>query len=389
MTTPASPRPAAGRPLGQPAAPTGGGPSAPTARRSPRGTSSSTGWCCSTATGAATRVRSTWSCATAGCWSSARSRPGPRRPTARRSRRVTEQKAARLRRLAARWLAEHRLRPDDVRIDLVGVLVPRRGGPRARARPRGGLMAFATARTISLFGCDRPPDRRTGRPRARRGRHRPRRPTGRLDQRGPRPVPRRGHQQRLRVAEHPPGDDPALAGRPAQARSALRPRASRSRCSPPPARCRGRALERVVFVGELTLDGRLRAVPGRAADDDGGPGPRDHLHGGARAAGRGGGAGARHGRDRGAVAAPGRRAPARRGDPRGAAGRAAGQRLAAVLARRPAHRRPGHGRRAGDGRRPLRPRGHRRRRPPPDAERARRARARRRSPSGSRACCPT
>jgi putative endonuclease len=35
---------------------------------------------------------------------------------------VTEAKAARLRRLAARWLAEHRLRPDDVRIDLVGVL---------------------------------------------------------------------------------------------------------------------------------------------------------------------------------------------------------------------------------------------------------------------------
>ena len=42
---------------------------------------------------------------------------------------VTEQKAARLRRLAARWLAEHAVRPDEVRIDLVGVLVPRRGGP--------------------------------------------------------------------------------------------------------------------------------------------------------------------------------------------------------------------------------------------------------------------
>ena len=35
---------------------------------------------------------------------------------------VTGRKAARLRRLAARWLAEHRLRPHDVRIDLVGVL---------------------------------------------------------------------------------------------------------------------------------------------------------------------------------------------------------------------------------------------------------------------------
>jgi putative endonuclease len=40
---------------------------------------------------------------------------------------VTEQKAARLRRLAARWLADHELRPPDVRIDLVGVLVPASG----------------------------------------------------------------------------------------------------------------------------------------------------------------------------------------------------------------------------------------------------------------------
>lgn len=37
---------------------------------------------------------------------------------------VTEQKAARIRRLAARWLAEHGVRPDEIRIDLVGVLVP-------------------------------------------------------------------------------------------------------------------------------------------------------------------------------------------------------------------------------------------------------------------------
>ena len=34
-----------------------------------------------------------------------------------------------LRRLAARWLAAHAIRPRDVRIDLVGVLVPRRGAP--------------------------------------------------------------------------------------------------------------------------------------------------------------------------------------------------------------------------------------------------------------------
>lgn len=40
---------------------------------------------------------------------------------------VTEQKAARLRRLAARWLADHEVRPAEVRIDIVGVLVPASG----------------------------------------------------------------------------------------------------------------------------------------------------------------------------------------------------------------------------------------------------------------------
>lgn len=42
---------------------------------------------------------------------------------------VSEQKAARLRRLAARWLSEHAIRPDEVRIDLVGVLASGRGAP--------------------------------------------------------------------------------------------------------------------------------------------------------------------------------------------------------------------------------------------------------------------
>lgn len=43
---------------------------------------------------------------------------------------VTERKAARLRRLAARWLVDHDVRPAEVRIDLVGVLVPRTGSVR-------------------------------------------------------------------------------------------------------------------------------------------------------------------------------------------------------------------------------------------------------------------
>ena len=41
---------------------------------------------------------------------------------------VTEQKALRLRRLAARWLSDHGMRAREVRIDLVGVLVPAGGG---------------------------------------------------------------------------------------------------------------------------------------------------------------------------------------------------------------------------------------------------------------------
>ena len=40
---------------------------------------------------------------------------------------VTPRKAARLRRLAGRWLEESPVHPSDVRIDLVGVLRPRRG----------------------------------------------------------------------------------------------------------------------------------------------------------------------------------------------------------------------------------------------------------------------
>ncbi len=40
---------------------------------------------------------------------------------------VTARKAARLRRLAATWLHERDLRVPDIRIDLVGVLRPRRG----------------------------------------------------------------------------------------------------------------------------------------------------------------------------------------------------------------------------------------------------------------------
>lgn len=40
---------------------------------------------------------------------------------------VREAKAQRLRLLAARWIDDHGISPDDVRLDLVGVLVPTSG----------------------------------------------------------------------------------------------------------------------------------------------------------------------------------------------------------------------------------------------------------------------
>jgi putative endonuclease len=42
---------------------------------------------------------------------------------------VDRRKTTRLRRLAAQWLAEARLRPVDVRFDVVSVVTPRRGAP--------------------------------------------------------------------------------------------------------------------------------------------------------------------------------------------------------------------------------------------------------------------
>lgn len=40
---------------------------------------------------------------------------------------VTPRKVARLRRLTAQWVAAHDVRPRSIRIDVIGVLVPRRG----------------------------------------------------------------------------------------------------------------------------------------------------------------------------------------------------------------------------------------------------------------------
>jgi putative endonuclease len=40
---------------------------------------------------------------------------------------VTPRKIARLRRLTAQWVADHDVRPRSIRIDVIGVLVPRSG----------------------------------------------------------------------------------------------------------------------------------------------------------------------------------------------------------------------------------------------------------------------
>lgn len=67
---------------------------------------------------------------------------------------VTPVKADRLRRLAEIWLDRNGgPPPGGVRIDLVGVVVPRRGAPVAE-HARGVLMGFARACSVALVGVD-------------------------------------------------------------------------------------------------------------------------------------------------------------------------------------------------------------------------------------------
>src|SRR4051794_40086870 len=104
---------------------------------------------CSTATGGVPRASWTSCCATATCSSPARGRTGPvaapgRRPrgAAPAAREVKTRRGCgsgspheavdpvrleRLHRLVWRWAEEHGLHPEQVRVDLVAVLRPRRG----------------------------------------------------------------------------------------------------------------------------------------------------------------------------------------------------------------------------------------------------------------------
>ncbi len=211
--------------------------------------------------GPARRRRSSWS---------ARSRPAARPAYGTPLEAVTPAKAARLRRLAAHWVAAHDVRPPDVRIDLVGVLPATTRRRRVDHVRGGGLMPVATARSISLSGAvghlvDVQVDvsqgmvatALVGRPDASINEARDRCRTAVAN-------------SRLHLAGHPAGDRAAVTRRPAQARLALRPGDGGGRCWPRADRC-----SRTTAAGPDRDDRGARpstagcARAGGAADDDG------------------------------------------------------------------------------------------------------------------------
>ena len=122
-------------------------------------------------TGAATSARSTSSRVTAAASSSARSRPGAAPTFGQPIEAVDHRKLARLRRLAAAWLADRRAVGSPVpgvagiRVDVVGVLRPRRGPCRIEHVVGARLVTLGRTRA------GRPARHRRVR-RRRRGRHR-------------------------------------------------------------------------------------------------------------------------------------------------------------------------------------------------------------------------
>ena len=178
-------------------------------RRGARGPAprASAGWSCWTATGAAPAARSTWCCATGDDARGVRGEdPQRRRPSARPTRRSPPVKLARLRRLAARWLAAHGLRrARGAHRPGRASLRPRARRLRGRARRGDRLMPFATAHTVSLHGAlghliDVQADVSPG-----HGRHHPGRPARRLAQRGARPLPDGGRSTAGSTGRRPGG----------------------------------------------------------------------------------------------------------------------------------------------------------------------------------------
>ena len=207
---------------------------------------------------------------------------------------------------------------------------PRRLGPRPRAGDR--LMPFATAHTVSLHGAvghliDVQTDVSPGQVGVTM--------VGRPDTSLNEARDRCGWRSSTATSTgRPPGGSRSCCRRPTCSSAAPTSTSpSRSRCWPPRAACRRESLAGTAFIGELTLDGNLRSVTGvlpmvlAAAER----GIRRGVR--ARAAGRRGGDGPRHERDRGALARPGGRRAARRGGPGGATGRTRLRRPAAGLAR--------------------------------------------------------
>ena len=347
-------------------------------------------WWCSTATGGATRASSTWCCATGRRWWRARSRPAPaldHGTPARGGHRRQARAAAAARRAVGRGAR----RPPTGDPGRPGRRAAPAQGPGARgARAGDRLMPFATTPTIALDGavghlvdvqadvspgqagltmvgrCRRLPQR--GAATAAGWRSTTPTSTWPASKRvtillSPSDLPKRGTHFDLAIALAVLKADRQLPDR--------------------------RASTGSVFIGELTLGGGLRSVPGvlpmvlaaAAARDP--PGLR------ARAAGARGGDGPRHEvlgmRSLGQVVAEltGEEVP--EAPP---VAPMSGSRLL-VVAGPAAARRGRPGRRARHGRRPLRRRGGGRRRPPPPADRAqglRQDHARRADPRRS---CPT
>ena len=297
---------------------------------------------------------------------------------------VTERKLHRLERLGMRWMRERGVRPTvDARRRRLGA-APAERPSRDRARAGAVVSGVARTRGVVLLGVDGHvigveahvsigvsgfsvvgPGRQ-----ARGG--------------GPRPVPVRRPQHRPRVAR---AQEHRRASRRPSCPSAARRSTSRSRwrCSRRAARCPPTSSAELVVVGELGLDGRVRAGARRArrgARRASRPAPR-RLVVPARQRRRGG-ARAGHRRRTACAPSPGSsRSCAATTCPTSSCYADADDLGAGADRARGARPR----RRARPARRPQRPRARGRGRPPPRDDRACPASARRCSPSGCPGCC--
>ena len=188
---------------------------------------------------------------------------------------VTDIKLARLHRLAVRWVEERGVAVRDIRIDLVGVVRPRRG--RLAGRPRAGdrLMPFATAHTVSLHGAvghliDVQTDVSPGPGRRRRWSAGPTR-------RSTRPATGAGWRSSTATSTgRPPGGSRSCSRRPTCSSAAPTSTSrSRSRCSAAAGTVPAGSLERDRLHRRAHPRRRPALGPRRAADGAGRRGARD------------------------------------------------------------------------------------------------------------------